>query len=62
MFMWQQYYILDKHWHYKNILVQQVVSWILIILPNCGFTTAMWELDYLEQCGNSGKDFEMVSE
>lgn len=22
---------------------------------------AMWELDYLEQCGNSDKDFEMVS-
>ena len=22
---------------------------------------AMWELDYLEQCGNSSKDFEMVS-
>lgn len=22
---------------------------------------AMWELDYLEQCGNSNKEFEMVS-
>lgn len=28
---------------------------------DCVFTTAMWELDYLEQCGNSDKDFEMVS-